>query len=388
MQYHSLAPWSGNVVRIFYRDIPDTFTAITHSSSVHEVSRSQNQRHEAIRFIIVTRKTLLGPLLPSNYSVPGDLLSRIFTCPHIVVHHQRNSPSHILIPNNFCGCDFLQHKVKESNRKNVPQAPSMEEAKDSTKTFAERFAEDPVYGNNSPFDYRSTAEKPFDSALPPRRTSLDDLGTGLGAPRRPLFESRGLTPDLDDFRPSRPRLNFGERLLEAAGRRPEVRFGDDTNFGRAFTPDLDDPFEEPFFQRKKLLPPRSADAAFGSEDPFKKRFEALNFDDDEDFMSNAKKDTESIVAGFRSRMRARRQRDEEAAEDSPFESRVDKIRSRAKARLAELEDGLPSLSLRDTSRSRGLRDLDDLESSLSSNVGASKSLRISKRSIKTTVDTD
>jgi hypothetical protein len=206
-----------------------------------------------------------------------------------------------------------------------------------------------------------------------------------------LFESRGLTPDLDDIRPSRPRLNFGERLLEAAGRSPGVRFGDDANFGRQFTPDVDDPFDDSFFQqRKKLLPPRSADAAFGSEDPFKRRLEALtNLDDEDDFLSNAKKDTASIVDGFRSRMRARRQRDEEASEDAPFESRVDQIRSRAKARLADIEDSLPSLSIRDNSRSRALRAFDDLDSSsLSSSVGASKSLRISKRTIKTTIDTE
>lgn len=284
------------------------------------------------------------------------------------------------------------------------------------KTFAERFAENPVYGNNSPLEYRSSV---IDSPLQgPRRASMQDelaSGLGIGSRRQPLFESgRGLTPDLDEIRPritsSRPRLDFGERLLDAVGgysSSSRSALAESSSMTQRSAAVLqDDPFDDAFFNRRKLAPPRSAGADFGSEDPFRKRFDALALtsasSDDDLLLNDFKKDSESVVSGFRSRMAARRQRDEEAnaseADSSAFESRVDKIRSRAKARLADLsvEDDydIPKLSLRTSdsaSRARALlRDLerDDLDSSLQSSVGTTKTVRITKRTIKTTIDAD
>lgn len=283
------------------------------------------------------------------------------------------------------------------------------------KTFAERFAEDPVYGNNSTeYGYRTTADRPmpFESVRStpppplPRRTSLqDEFGSSLGSRRQPLFESsRGFSPDRDDefLAPRRPRLNFGERLLEAVGTPRTAGISDNLGFGRGLSPAVqDDPFEDSFFQRRKLQPPRSADADFLTEDPFKSRRNnealfrsALNDEDEGLSFNDFKRDSESQVAGFRSRMQARRARAEEEANASEFdsaaESRVDRIRSRAKARLAELEGDLPNLSLntRSSSLSRDRRERDLDSSAFSSNVGATKTLRITKRTVKTSIDTD
>ena len=288
------------------------------------------------------------------------------------------------------GEHYYKPQLRHADGKFMNRAASPPKA----KTFAERFAEDPVYGNNSPYDYRksSGAEQPaggstiFDSPFG-RRTSLQD--GELGGARRPLFD-RGLTPDLDDIRPARPRINLGERVLDAARGIGSRSISGDANFGTGLS--AEDPFEDPFFQRRRLLPPRSADPDLLTEDPFKRRLPALTSGvDDDEFFSSAKRDTDSIVSGFRDRMKARKLRLEGAEDEAPFESRLDRIKSRAKARMDELEDDLPRLSLRSGRGISALSDLDDLESSFGTAASASsKTLKISKRTVRatTTVETD
>jgi hypothetical protein len=307
--------------------------------------------------------------------------------------HWRKPATHVYDYNYNLGEHYYKPQLNHMELKHHGRAGSPPKA----KTFAERFAEDPVHGYG-PRTWRPASTLTGYGAQP-RKTSLtDDFSFRPGPTSADLF-----SPTLDDR--GRPRFSLGDRLLDSVGVGP-AGSPSQTNFGRGGSPSRtranqdanlasdiqDDPFGDPFFQRsKKLLKriegPRSAEADV-SEDPFKSR-SFRRMDSSDDILDDMKLDSDEQISKFRSKLRAKRAQDElESAGADDFglsESRADRIRSRVKARLAELEDDFPAMSIksgRGNNESLGSRSMNDMESS----SGASKSVRISKRSIRTTVE--
>lgn len=247
----------------------------------------------------------------------------------------------------------------------------------------------------------------------PRRASFgDDLGLGrrtfddgefsLGrkpaneeSTRRKLFNEDDLfarkqpftedEPRLND-ESGRPRFNFGERLMDAAG----------TRLGTRATPKsagvLDDPFEDEFFRKPKRNIPKAAEA---EDNSFKQRTAAktLNFDDDDD--DDYSRDAESVISRIRSKLRAKREKEE--GQNSVFDtedfglSRPEQLRSKVKTRAYNLDDDFGGMNLDSKSREQinrisnlSSKYLDDDD--LSGMTGGSRSVQIKRRTVRSTFD--
>jgi len=207
-------------------------------------------------------------------------------------------------------------------------------------------------------------------------------------------------PQSDDFGEfGKPRFSFGDRLLDAAGSR-----GPRPGAGRDHEPPsprgMEDPFEDPFFggragKRLGREGNLTADSDFLNEDPFKSRarrgFESSAADE---LMDDMRRDAESSASKFRSKLRTKRAQEDSAAEfgsghdghgEESTEARIERIRARAKARIAEaMEDDFPPPAAAMSKSYFG----EDFDSAPAVSSGGSKSVRISKRSLKTTFDTD
>lgn len=205
----------------------------------------------------------------------------------------------------------------------------------------------------------------------------------------PRGDRIGQSEDLEFGEFGKPRFSFGDRLLEAAGGGTKGRTA-------PLKVDLDNAFDDPIFQRGKKIGRDgnwSADPNFMNEDPFKSRnrrvFDTTSADE---LMDDMKHEAESAASKFRSKLRMKRGQDDtdfgfgddDAAGENSTESRIEKIRARAKARIAEAmeDDFLPPTKPAKSFYS------DDFDSEPTATAGGGKTVRISKRSLKTTFDMD
>lgn len=230
--------------------------------------------------------------------------------------------------------------------------------------FAERFAEDPIYGNyNGPNlrrGYGGDVSGEGNILGMSKFGSMDDLGASSSRRQQ-------LLSDLNSLRaPSTPRLVVGDRLLDSVG----VQEGKlsqplaltSTLLSSAKLQSSSDAMEQSSSAstRRRMVgfASQSAGADMVSEDPFKSRIsaklEAARKQADEmmDDMSS-----ESSVSRFRARLQARKEeqlnRREQVANSFGFtdddddtaaiRSRVAAIGERARQRLAQLDDDYPEV---------------------------------------------
>lgn len=288
------------------------------------------------------------------------------------------------------------------------------------RTFAERFAADPVYGSYGGPSYRYSRDLPAmpppssfirapsqeprrlgrnQSIPPPKFMSMDDLRLDDAPPSPPtrlggrkLFpaeEDNDMMGDFGGARKRPPRFTFGDRLLDATGlgeNSPKTA-GALLESRRSMDPFSDFPSNKKLGKHVGITLPSSADCDM--EDPWKstKSLESVSSARKKmDSMWNEmKEESEDSSSRFRSKIMSRRQQVQRRMEDSDDEdmlaltAKADKIQQRVKARLAQLEEDFPEVpigmgGMRGRTPMKGFDDLDEG----SKNV---KSIRMAKRTM-------
>jgi len=284
----------------------------------------------------------------------------------------------------------------------------------SAKTFAERFVEDPIYGRSGGSSRRGAGDD-FGNLERSRFGSLDDLNLSK---KGSLFAA-GENLDSQASGSFSPRLIVGDRLLDAVGVK-ESKLSASLNTSSLASSRLQQNEESTqqsssssLASRRKVGFMQSAEANLNSEDPFKSRLstklQAARKQADS-MMDEMQKDSDSTVSRFRARANARREEqsqrreqqqlqsissssfgfDDDDAETAAIRSKVNEIGLRAKARLAQLEENFPELQIGSSLAARraagNSSSFYDAEDEDSGSKVASKTVKISKRTIKASYD--
>jgi hypothetical protein len=291
----------------------------------------------------------------------------------------------------------------------------------TAKSFAERFVDDPIYGRNGGVSLSRRAGDEYGTLDKSKYGSLDDLNFGKKASS--LFSAG---ENLDSLMTSNvsgsysPRLIVGDRLLDSVGVK-ESRLSANLNLNSSSlssSSKLQNQSDEQsssstLLSRRKVGFMQSAEADLNREDPFKSRgsskLQAARKQAD-DMMDEMKRDADSSTSRFRARAQARKEEQsqrreqqqlqsvsssnfvfEDDDETAAIRSRVNEIGLRAKARLAQLEETFPELQIGSSLAARRAAGnsssfYDAGEDDQSSSRSASKTVKITKRTVKTSYD--
>jgi hypothetical protein len=286
----------------------------------------------------------------------------------------------------------------------------------TAKSFAERFVDDPIYGRSGGVSSRRAGEG-LGNLEKSRFGSLDDLNLGKN---RSLFGEGGAGLD-SPVTPSgsyTPRLIVGDRLLDSVGVR-ESKLSASLNASSLSSSRLqnEESQSSSLASRRKVGFVQSAEADLNMEDPFRSKFNTKMVaarKQADSLMEDMKQESDASASRFRARARARKEEQlsssssrreqqqsqsisssnygfEDDGETAAILSRVNEIGLRAKARLAHLEDTFPELQIGSslaTRRAQGSASnfYDAEDDDVGASRVASKSVKISKRTVKASYD--